>query len=132
MAVIIDAMELRATVNEYLDKFGEAAVNSLTEAICLTADEVVKDLKKGGSYGGSGAYNASWTWTFERKSLYVSARVHNKKHYRLTHLLEFGHAKRNGGRTRAFPHIAPVNDRVPEIFVDKFTDVLAQELIRGE
>lgn len=38
--------------------------------------------------------------------------VHNATYGSLTHLLEKGHALRNGGRSRAFPHIKPVEEQI--------------------
>ena len=42
---------------------------------------------------------------------FVSSTIHNKRHHSLTHLLEYGHATRDGKRTRAFAHIQPTSDK---------------------
>lgn len=129
MAGTIKADDLAKTVQGLIDKFGVTADSVMAEAVWKTAGTAVKELKKGGGFGGTGEYNKSWSRKLTKKRLYATAKVYNKEHGSLTHLLEFGHALRNGGRARAFPHIAPVNDRIPDIFVDEFTDLLAEALI---
>ncbi len=100
--------ELKDTIQKITKEYGEHAKRVLEESADIAADEAVKTLKST-SPKRSGKYAKSWA---KKAELTVSGGpkriVHVKKpHFRLTHLLEYGHATRSGGRTRAFPHIKP-------------------------
>ena len=105
---------MRVDVSDFLEAVRgelEDYDNEVTEAVKDSVKEVAKETVhevKARSPVDSGAYKKSWgqTTVFENASS-IRISVHNKKHYRLTHLLENGHALVNGGRTRAQPHIAP-------------------------
>ena len=62
-----------------------------------------------GEYGSWLKYNRGWTVMKTKRD--KKATIHNATDYRLTHLLEKGHALVGGGRARAFPHIAPVAEQ---------------------
>ena len=72
----------------------------------------------------TGDYNRSWTYKTNKSYDEVSGTVYSRKQYRLTHLLEYGHATRNGGRTRAFVHIAPVNDYCCETYEERVINAI--------
>lgn len=112
----IKSSELRNTINEILEEFGDDARKAVVKASEKTGKESAKELRKGGSYNDTGAsgYTKGWGNTVQQTRGGVRVVVHNKKAPGLAHLLEFGHAKKGGGRTRAFPHIAPVNEKVEE------------------
>jgi hypothetical protein len=60
----------------------------------------------------TGAYAKSWSVKTEREtSSSLHLIVHSRNRYQLAHLLEFGHAKRGGGRVAAQPHIAPAEEK---------------------
>lgn len=98
---------------------------ALNYSLAETAEEAAKMLRQGGPYEErTGKYTKGWTsgQRTTRASAITGLRgysVYNEKRYQLTHLLENGHQSRNGGRTRAFSHIEPVNDRVYEIAKNK-------------
>lgn len=115
MAEKIAAVNFASAVKKILGEYGQDVSDAVNDSVETVAKQATQELKGAGTFRGS-KYRKSWSFEVKKKTTYTDATVYNKRHYRLTHLLEFGHAKQNGGRTRAFPHIAPVNDKVEEMF----------------
>lgn len=53
--------------------------------------------------------------------------IWNKTNYRLTHLLEFGHDVKNGGRAKAIPHIRKVEEKMSK----EFEEELKKKISKG-
>lgn len=115
------AKEIEKELIDFMDVTDEACVKGVRET-AKTAVEALHNAHPAGSgqYGSwDKEYNKGWKvmQTKTDKRYHRKATIHNATNYQLTHLLEKGHAKVNGGRTRAFPHIAPVAERCEDELV---------------
>ena len=101
------------------------------------AEDLKKDVQKAGKTvkqqiestapKKTGKYSKSWAVKKTRETSDSIQIVVHSKRYQLTHLLEFGHAKRGGGRTRAFPHIAPAE----QAGIEQLTRDIERDLQKG-
>ena len=124
MATKVSPADLRAAVDDILNDYFDDVAEASDIAVTKTAEEAVSKLKSAKPGFKDKKYSKGWTKKIVRHRLYSEAIVYNKTQGHLTHLLEFGHALRNGGRADSFPHIAPVNDEVPDIFAEEFSAAL--------
>lgn len=114
----IKADDLAKTVSQVLKEYEGATIETMKKAVDRTSKQAVRDLKAS-SPKRTGAYSRDWA-SKKRKNTNEWAyakTVYNKRHYRLTHLLEKGHRKVNGGMVAARPHIAKVEqEAVNELY----------------
>lgn len=94
-----------------LQEFTEEVEEGLEKAKEKVVKDGVKTLKKT-SPSNTGRYKKGWRATKQDGAMVV----HNAERPSLTHLLENGHAKRNGGRVGGIPHIAPVEQSMIDAF----------------
>jgi hypothetical protein len=121
MKVKVD--DLAATVEKTLSDYVEDVNDIVKQEIKDAGKEAVKELKDK-SPKRTGKYAKGWKSTVQKETAVGAEVVVHNKIYRLTHLLEKGHAKRGGGRVAGIPHIAPVEEEITE----KLSDEIEKEL----
>lgn len=117
------AKDLTSQMKEILDEYGVEVAEALEAAVNNVRKQVVRKLKDTSpKRAGHGEYARSWTFQKTGKRARgvflggVNVTVYNRDHYRLTHLLEYGHVIKNKkggpdyGRVRAYPHIGAAEE----------------------
>jgi len=95
-------------INEYMSNYAQDVADGVKSAVDKVADETNSEIKNKitfkqptGKYLKAFRLKTSFEDRYNKRvTWYVTGG-----HHRLTHLLEHGHALRQGGRARAFEHI---------------------------
>lgn len=105
--------EIEKILEEYAGEV-EANIGEITEQIGKQGVKLLKSSAKQ-TFGGSGEYAKSWKVDTQRSRTGTSSVIYSSKPG-LPHLLEHGHASRNGGRVAGREHIKPVEEKLIQTF----------------
>ena len=107
-------------ITKALTQYTSEVEQQLDEIKSDVADETVNMLKVNSPKGRRSKYAKGW----RKKKDGTGYVIHNATDAGLTHLTEKGHAKRNGGRTKAQPHISIAEQEAIKEFENKVERVI--------
>jgi len=121
----INIDQLAAEIAKGLAEYSQDVVEKVNVSSEKVGKAAVKKLKQT-SPKKTGKYAKSWTMSTEKAIGQPHKRIVHAKapHYRLTHLLEHGHAKVGGGRVEGRPHIGPAEEEVIREFTREVEEVI--------
>ena len=117
--------QLAAEIAKGLAEYSQDVVEKVNVSSEKVGKAAVKQLKST-SPKKSGKYAKSWAVKTEPEIGQPHKRIVHVKapHYRLTHLLEHGHAKAGGGRVEGKPHIRPAEEMVIQEFMAEVEEAI--------
>lgn len=116
---------LSGAVIEELKKYSNLTTEKVKVAV-QNAGKTVRDEIKASAPSNTGKYGKSWTVkTVKETADSLELVVYSGNKYQLTHLLEFGHAKRGGGRVAARPHIANAEEKAIKVFEEEIQEAIS-------
>ncbi|TDX52141.1 HK97 gp10 family phage protein [Orenia marismortui] len=104
MSRTVSVADLAATITEEVKKYTNDVQQGIKKEVKSTATKVKKEIKDK-SPRDTGEYADGWSRRTSTRGGQVEVTIYNKDKPQLTHLLEFGHALKDGGRVDGTPHI---------------------------
>lgn len=132
MAVKVSPDQLGQAILKGLEIYTEEVSEAVSKAVQDVGKDSAKELRTINQVSGSNVweqYPKGWAVQNTKRKGRTISEVHNKEHYRLTHLLENGHVIKNGtgrtyGSTRKFEHIKPVEEKAVKELEKKIMEAI--------
>ena len=115
---------LADAIKDALREYSDATTEDVKTAVREAGKTIKKEIERSAPKE-TGQYSKSWAVKNTRETATsLEVTVHSRTKYQMAHLLEFGHAKRGGGRVPGKVHIAPAEAKGIEQFEKDIEKVL--------